>query len=347
MSMSTHSDEKGHSSRAGGDHRKATNSLAQAYCSSASSNVGLAWQAVTALPNWYRNLKATNPQSADRPDEIKTYRSRPSLSVRIFYPASYPQHGSSQKLPTLFTVHDNGHSSADNNEWNRYFANTHGCLVISLDYAKSLGDPLAPAYDLQTLFSELCADESIPINDRLSDEWDTSRTAILGFGTGANLALTFSQLEGIRRHSLCPAAAVSINGRFEYSDSGYADPNSEIFRDPPFNASIAAPENLPPYVCCIVARVDNWSHEAWNLVERISKQHVLQRERETSFEEMWDGGGLKWQTVPGLSNGFDHRRSLGENGPSVDENSFRSTESHTREYVDDLGRWLKQVVWRT
>jgi acetyl esterase/lipase len=109
-------------------------------------------------------------------------------------PRSYKK-TSQATLPTLFTIHGGGFCighQRDDDEWNRAFANTQSVLVISLNYSKAPAHPFPTGlHDLEALLLAALADTSLPI-DRTTDG-PTSRTAILGFSAGANLALSVSR----------------------------------------------------------------------------------------------------------------------------------------------------------
>ncbi len=119
----------------------------------------------------------------------------------IFFPKSYDQ-TYPQTLPTLFTIHGGGFCighSRDDDEWNRRFANKQKTLVISLNYSKSPQHPFPTAlHDIEALLLAALADESLPIDRSKRPNTSVSRTAILGFTEGGNLALSVAQLPSIR-----------------------------------------------------------------------------------------------------------------------------------------------------
>ena len=61
------------------------------------------------------------------------------------------------------------------------------------------------------------------------------------------------------------------------------------------------------------------------------------------FEDGGKEGGVKWLLVPDVVHGFDneHIRAM-VRGREATEDAVVKTEL----YVDEMARWLKQVVWR-
>lgn len=116
-------------------------------------------------------------------------------TLSIFFPSSYDQ-TSPATLPALFTIHGGGFClghQRDDDEWNRTFADTHSVLVISLNYSKAPTYPFPTApHDIEALVLAALEDASLPI-DR-SAHAPASRTAILGFSAGGNLALSVSRM---------------------------------------------------------------------------------------------------------------------------------------------------------
>lgn len=226
----------------------------------------------------------------------------------IFFPSSYDQ-SSPKTLPTLFTIHGGGFCIGhirDDDEWNRAFADGQDVLVIALNYSKAPGAPFPTGlHDIEALLLAILADESLPI-DRTSRAGH-SRTAILGFSAGGNLALTVSQLPSIRTHAQAPAAAVSVYGYLDLSvppadklasrpykrsldkprgddvdalsalvptfDWSYV-PYGQDLRDPLLSPIFAPRENLPPFVGLVAAELDMLAHESWRMACRLARDGV-------------------------------------------------------------------------
>ncbi|KAK4141005.1 Alpha/Beta hydrolase protein [Dichotomopilus funicola] len=74
-----------------------------------------------------------------------------------------------------------------------------------------------------------------------------------------------------------------------------------------------------------------------------------QEDERFAFEEEWGGedgeerGGVKWLLVPDVMHGFDnvHIRSV-----VGGMETMRDAELKTKAYMKEIGRWLKEVVWR-
>ncbi|EAQ90473.1 hypothetical protein CHGG_02408 [Chaetomium globosum CBS 148.51] len=255
---------------------------------------------------WLRDWQESRAPPMGWPDMIKTYDCRPQLPVRIFLPRAYNKN-SQATLPTLFTIHGGGFCighQRDDDEWNRAFANTQSVLVISLNYSKAPAHPFPTGlHDLEALLLAVLADASLPI-DRTTTS-PTSRTAILGFSAGANLALSVSQLPTIHTHPLTPAAALSVYGCLDVSyppheklpnrpwktslppprnsptdglislapafDWSYI-PYGQALRDPLLSPHHAARDALPPNVCVVAAELDMLAHESWRFACRLSRE---------------------------------------------------------------------------
>ncbi|KAL2150473.1 hypothetical protein VTH82DRAFT_7036 [Thermothelomyces myriococcoides] len=188
-----------------------------------------------------REWKESRHPPDSRPDIIKTYKCRPHLPIRVFFPSSYDQ-TSSITLPTLFTIHGGGFCighQRDDDEWNRAFADSHSVLVISLNYSKAPEYPFPTApHDVQALLLAALDDESLPI-DR-SARAPASRTAILGFSAGGNLAMSVSQLPAVREHPLTPRAVVTVYGYMDLSC-----PPHEKLQNRPYKPALRPPRGDP------------------------------------------------------------------------------------------------------
>ncbi|KAK0713257.1 alpha/beta hydrolase fold protein [Lasiosphaeria miniovina] len=373
---------------------------------------------------WMREWKEYFQPPEGGPNIVKTYESRPTLPIRIFFPASYDV-TSHNPLPTLFTIHGGGfclgHVS-DDDAWNRAFADENDLLVVALNYSKAPGYPFPTAvHDVEALLLAVLADESIPIDRRpRTASSGLSRTALLGFSAGGNLSLSVSQLPSVRSHPLAPAAALSVYGVLDLSvppneklanrpwkpslpsprgDStdglvGLAPtfdwtyiPYAHDLRDPLLSPLFAQRADLPPFVGIVAAELDMLAFESWQLACRLAREgaqshggggnaarqmpdrkskdaklRVCGRETEPSartgelegiapaepderfaFEENWDGGGVKWMLVPDVLHGFD---SEGFRALMGGKEAIADAVVKTKAYTPEVGRWLKDRVWR-
>lgn len=336
-------------------------------------------------------------------------------------------------------------SSRDDDEWNRRFADRHGALVVALTYSKAPWAPFPTAvHDIEAVLLAVLSDESLPldrayrrntqapaslslavpapIHDPLRPfappppppKHTRTRTALLGFSAGANLALAAAQLPTLRPHL---AAAVSVCGLLDLSvparrklanrpfkTAAFPDlddprgaatddlvhtlpaycwgyvPYGHDLRDPLLSPAWAAWESLPPFVGVVAAELDLLAFEGWQFACRLAREGTGGRrvvpgrragevqwsvcgradgtagpgagkgslhdggDERFGFEERWTGGGVKWLLVPDVVHGFDklHLRQAAGGGEEVQ----RDAELKTAAYVDEVGRWLTEKVWK-
>ncbi|KAF7349326.1 Alpha beta hydrolase fold protein [Mycena sanguinolenta] len=293
-----------------------------------------------------------------RPDIVKTYACRPHLPIRIFFPRSSKP---TSNLPALFTIHGGGFVVGEpthNESWNRTFADTHGMIVVALNYAKAPGSPFpGPVYDIEVLFVSALADPSIPI--------DPACVALAGWSTGGNLAVAASQLETVRPHlrALVPLYPVLDLGldvaikaqlrRYKTSLGGFRaraedlllemtalfkwcyEPVGQEYRDPLLSPLYAAREALPKHVFVIGCELDLF--RARSLAVRVETGRPG-RARFHFEAKTADGGTYRWLLVPDAVHGFD--------GPYINEIA------HDSEMTEDglvlkrgkvivmIGQWL-------
>jgi acetyl esterase/lipase len=219
-------------------------------------------------------------------------------------PSSYEKN-SSALLPTLFTIHGGGfciQSAIDDDAWNRLFADTHGVLVIALNYAKAPANPFpGPLNDVQALLHGALQDSSLPI--------DKSRLAVAGFSAGGNLALTLARAETLKGKSgtqdfadfkavvpMYPVVDLSVppsvkitrrrwkigqlsglRGKKSDFVMGMADifdwayiPYGQDLRDPSLSPFYAARDDLPAHVFIMASELDMLAWESWALALRLA-----------------------------------------------------------------------------
>lgn len=144
--------------------------------------------------NLYKRLRADETY----PTEIKTYKQRPKLPVRIFFPKSYDRTAGAPRrpLPLLFSIHGGGFvvgSVSDNDVFNSRFSEVHSALVIALNYAKAPANPYpGPRLDLEALIAATFDDAE------LAPHIDLAKVAITGFSAGGSLTLSVSQMPAVR-----------------------------------------------------------------------------------------------------------------------------------------------------
>ncbi len=157
-------------------------------------------------------------------------------------------------LPTLLTIHGGAFtvgSPADDDLWNRTFADSYTVLVIALNYSKA---PWAtfptPLLDAEALYHAVLNDDSLPI--------DRMRVALSGIDAGANLALSLSQLPSVKtgldpnpplnpahqhqpRSNPPPTAVIAITGILDFTT-----PPAHKLATRPYKRSLRGPRGWGP-----------------------------------------------------------------------------------------------------
>ncbi|KAH7313839.1 alpha/beta hydrolase fold protein [Stachybotrys elegans] len=249
-----------------------------------------------------------------RPTLVKRYPSRPGLQVRIFYP---PNHSSQNLLPLYLDIHGGGFALCDpdiDDEFCAMWARRTGCLVASLDYSKAPLYPFPTAvYDVAALAEAVLADESLPI--------DKTRVAMGGFSAGGNLALSASQLPGLKgtikaavpfypvvnfdhppdeKMRRCPYTGGPRDGLADTSfwfDWAYLPPGQNR-RNPLLSPCYAKRENLPPWIYIIGAE--------WDLLRLEAQKMICELADVELQEEDFEKGTYKWTLAKGCTHGFTH-----------------------------------------
>ncbi|KAK3361338.1 Alpha/Beta hydrolase protein [Lasiosphaeria ovina] len=229
---------------------------------------------------------------ATRPTLVKRYAVRKGLPVRIFIPASpSPPTVADTRLPVLLTIHGGGFvmgAPADDDAWNRAFADEHGVVVVALNYSKAPWSAFpAPVHDVAALVGCVLSDSSLPI--------DGARAALAGFSAGGNLALSAAALPGVRARvkavvpvypcaDWVPRAAVKATtrrykaalGGFRGRAGDYLLPAVGVFQwaylraGQPLADGVLSPargprDALPGSVFVVACELDMLAGEAWRL----------------------------------------------------------------------------------
>ncbi|KAK3317200.1 alpha/beta hydrolase fold protein [Cercophora scortea] len=154
-------------------------------------------------------------------------------------------------------------------------------------------------------------------------------------------------------------------------------PYGQDLRDPLLSPVFADREKLPPFVGIVGAELDMLAFEGWGLACRLAREgsgdaarRVPERDSEDvkwrvcgreevasgegleladerfAFEETWEGGsggGVKWLLVPDVIHGFDnvHVRELMGGKEAIEDG-----ERKAKLCVAEMGRWLKETVWK-
>ncbi len=227
-------------------------------------------------------------------------------------------HGTTEKLPAVFTIHGGGFVLGDpseNDTWNSLFANRANVVVVSLNYRKA---PVVqfptPIHDLEALVEAVLADDELPI--------DGSRLAVAGFSAGGNLALALAQLPSMRGRFRAavphyPAADMTVSrevkertrrykpelGGFRARPVDYLLPLAPLFdwayvprgadmSDPLLSPVFAAAETLPPYIFMIGCELDMLVGENRRMICKLAgRPGDAVDEHEDAVDEQEDGGG--------------------------------------------------------
>ena len=221
-------------------------------------------QALLLVHRWWHPAAA-----ASQPHLIKSYPCRPMLRNRIFYPPNW-RAGDANKLPLYLDIHGGGFAFGDpalDDEFCSAWAKRTGFLVVSLDYRKA---PLhrypTPVLDISAVACAVIDDDSLPV--------DKSRVVIGGFSAGGTLALSASQLPGLKgvvkaAIPFYPAIDWSTHPRDKFlrrlyqgrsTDSleragpcmswGYV-PSNQDRRDPVLSPIFARREDLPKWIMMV------------------------------------------------------------------------------------------------
>ncbi|KAK3904449.1 Alpha/Beta hydrolase protein [Staphylotrichum tortipilum] len=335
--------------------------------------------------HWLREWQESRNPPAGGPDLVKTYDCRPNLPIRVFLPPSNPPSHPLPTLFTIhgggFCI---GHQR-DDDEWNRAFATRHACLVISLNYSKAPTHPFPTAlHDLEVLLLASLSDPALPI-DRTTPgrvailgfsaggnlalglaQLETVRGHALAPAAAVSvygcLDLSVPPAEKAvrrpwRRGQLAlprGAETDALAGLAEAFDWAYLPVGLDL-RDPVVSPFFADKGRLPPFVGVVGAELDMLAHEGWGLARRLAGsgapregEGLVRGDERYGFEVGWEdkgrSGGVKWLLVPDVVHGFDNQHIRAVMGR--DEETEEDAKRKTVEYVDEMARWLKEVVWR-
>jgi acetyl esterase/lipase len=292
-------------------------------------------------------IKLIDPPGPEtRPTLIKKYPCRPRLECRVFFPSNYE---SGKSLPVYFNIHGGGFACCDASMDDRFsssWAERTGMIVVALNYRKAPRHPFPVATgDIQALVSAVLADESLPT--------DLDRVSIGGFSAGGQLALSASQLPGLK--GVVKAAIAyypvvdfshptdeklearpytdgpkdALAGPSTWLDWGFVSPG-ENRRDPLLSPTFAKKEDLPPWVYMVGAQWDLLRLEAQQMIHRLAE--VDSKNQEEDFES----GNYKWTLAMGCSHGFTHDYR--------DSEEAKQRQVKAEEIFQQAHEWLKKSV---
>jgi acetyl esterase/lipase len=286
------------------------------------------------------------PGPETRPTLIKKYPCRPRLECRVFFPSNYE---SGKSLPVYFNIHGGGFACCDAQMDDRFsasWAERTGMIVVALNYRKAPRHPFPVATgDIHAVATAVLADESLPI--------DLDRVSIGGFSAGGQLALSASQLPGLK--GVVKAAVVYypvvdlsrltneklearpytdgpkdvLAGPSRWLDWGFISPG-ENRRDPLLSPCFAKKENLPSWIYMVGAQWDLLRLEAQDMIHQLAEVDTK------NPEEDFESGNYKWTLAKGCVHGFthDHRES----------EEAKQRQAKAEHIFQSAHEWLKKSV---
>jgi acetyl esterase/lipase len=312
------------------------------------------WLLKSLASLYFLYLRLVNPpQAGTQPTLTKRYRCHSALETRIFYPRSYNP-AQRQLLPLYLNIHGGGFALCDASVDDTFcsaWANRTGMLVVSLNYRKAPLHPFPTAtLDISKVAKSVLADDSLPI--------DHSRIAIGGFSAGGNLALSVSQLPGLKglikaavvyypivdfghppneKLDSRPYKASLVNDTLEktswWLDWGYVSVGQNR-RDPLLSPVYAGRDELPPWIYMIGAQWDMLRLETQEMIHRLAG---LEDRFGVEQEEDFEVGKYKWTLARGCPHGFTHASPRKKGG-----NSRRKREEIAQGIYAEAHEWLKK-----
>ncbi|EAW07387.1 alpha/beta hydrolase fold protein [Aspergillus clavatus NRRL 1] len=293
------------------------------------------------------------PQPGTQPTLTKRYACRPTLETRVFYPRSYHS-AQRQLLPLYLNIHGGGFVLGDatiDDPFCSAWANRTGMLVVSLNYRKAPLHPFPTAtWDVAEVAKSVLADDSLPI--------DHSRIAIGGFSAGGNLALSASQLPGLKGRINAAVIYYPIvdfshppNEKLDsrpyqggpadtlektswWLDWGYVSVGQNR-RDPLLSPVYAGRDELPPWIYMIGAQWDMLRLETQQMIHGLAG---LEERVGVEQEEDFEVGRYKWTLARGCPHGFTHASP----GRKKGGNSRRKREEVAQRIYEEAHTWLKK-----
>lgn len=252
------------------------------------------------------------------PTFSKSYKCRPRLPVRIFFPKSYDR-SSPRPLPLLLSVHGGGWvvgDPADNDAWNSKFANQHSALVVALNYGKAPTNPYpGPRLDVEAIIAAVFADPE------LTPHMDRSKVGITGFSAGGALALSVSLSPAVRDKitagcvPVYPVTDLSVpmeekaaTRRYKPALAGARGATSDFLRpmgplfdwsyvpigqdlrDPLLSPYFADRASFPRRMWLIGCELDLLGHEAWRLACKLAGREIPGMDERIGQQDLVENG---------------------------------------------------------
>ncbi|KAK3988853.1 Arylacetamide deacetylase [Cladorrhinum sp. PSN332] len=145
-------------------------------------------------------------------------------------------------------------------------------------------------------------------------------------------------------------------------------PEGHDLQDPLLSPAYAKREDLPEFLGFVGCELDFLAHEGWRAACKFAGRKVPDRKSEDAMERIcgiegvvsevkgeeglvldderfaFEDGGVKWLLVPDVVHGFDSVSARGFAGGG--EETRKDAENKEALEREELGRWLKEVVWK-
>lgn len=253
------------------------------------------------------------------PTLIKTYKCRPHLPVRVFFPRSYDRTKTPQQLPVLLSIHGGGFvmgDPSDVDKWNSLFAYEHSALVVGLNYGKAPGCPYpGPRLDVEALIAAVLDDPE------LGPHMNKDKVGIMGFSAGGSLAAAASLSPSVRDRITAgcvpiypvvdlslPSVAKAPTRRYKPALGGTRGASSDFLlpfaplfdwsyiptgqdlRDPLLSPYFAERSRFPRRVWLIGCELDLLGHEAWRLACKLAGREEPGMDEPIGQADLVEGG---------------------------------------------------------
>jgi acetyl esterase/lipase len=289
-----------------------------------------------------------------KPTLTKCYGRVSSAESRVFIPKSY-KHGD-VPLPLLIDIHGGGFCIGEpmlDDGDNLILAHTYGFCVVSVPYR--LGPkhkfPVAPE-DCAAAIAAVLDDDSLPV--------DKSRVAVAGYSAGANLALTATQLPGVKGRIKGVAAyypvtnfTISLDEKIAGQkvapdgkdilhwmspmfNSGYLEPGVDR-TDPLLSPIFANREDLPEKISILGCEYDMLCREAEQMAEDLAAVEIGEKASLPDGRLGWTKGNIRWELIEGAKHGFNQTPVKGEEGKVLKK---KSEAMHA-----GIAEWLRKEVY--
>ncbi|KAF2681601.1 alpha/beta-hydrolase [Lentithecium fluviatile CBS 122367] len=273
---------------------------------------------------------------------------------RIFIPKSYKP--GDPPLPLLIDIHGGGFcigSPMLDDPDNLILAHTHSFCVVSIPYR--LGPrfkfPIAPK-DCAAAITAVLDDDSLPV--------DKSRVAVAGYSAGGNLALTATQLPGVKGRikgvaayypvtdftltidqkiagqKVAPDGKDVLHWMSPMFNNGYLEHDVDR-KDPLLSPIFAKREDLPEHISILGCEYDMLCKEAESMAENLATLEAGEKTPLLDGKVGWTKGSVRWELIEGEKHGFNQSPVRGEKGRLMRE---KATRMH-----GGIAEWLKKEVY--